>query len=294
MIASEVSVQPPMARRAGKAAGSTARGRATVGPPGQWERTTMRAGWRAVGALALLPLLGALGAACRPAAPAAAPAPPASGAPAPSGPAAAAPAAPLETVRVAFAADAAVYAPMFIAIDKGYFVEEGLEIEIVKAGGGVSTPALISGDIQYSTSAASTLSAMLTGAPLKIVYTNADRTNYELWSTTPEVRTVADLPGKSLGVISRGDTMEIAARLALQQHGVDPDSVTYVAVGIGPQRVSAMQTGSVASVVLSMSDLAIAQEAGISGQRLADIKSEVRMSWMGAATTERELREHRE
>jgi len=255
----------------------------------------MAATWRALCAGALLALLGTLGAACRPAAPAAAPAPPASGAQAPSSAAAAAPAAPLESVRVAFAADAAVYAPMFIAIDKGYFAEEGLEIEIVKAGGGVSTPALISGDIQYSTSAASTLSAMLTGAPLKIVYTNADRTSYELWSATPDVRTLADLVGKPIGVNSRGDANEVATRLALQQHGVDPDSVSYVAVGIGAQRLGALQAGSVAAVALSVSDVALLQEGGWSGgQRLVDIKNEVRMSWMGAATTERELRENRE
>src|SRR4051795_704585 len=200
----------------------------------------------------------------------------------------------LDTLNVAFAADAAVYAPMFIAIDKGYFAEEGLEIEIVKAGGGVATPALISGELQYSTSAASALSAMLLGAPLKIIYTNADRTDYELWSTTPEVRALADAAGKTIGVQSRGDTMEIAVRMALQQEGIDPDAVSYVAVGVGSQRLGAMEAGSVAAVVLSVADATQAREAGIGGLRLSDIKHDVRMSWMGAATSDRELLEHRE
>jgi NitT/TauT family transport system substrate-binding protein len=195
----------------------------------------------------------------------------------------------LETLNVAFAADAAVYAPMFIAIEKGYFAEEGLEIEIIKAGGGVATPALISGEMQYSTSAAAALSAMLLGAPLKIIYTNADRTNYGLYATTPDVRTLRDLVGKTIGVQSRGDTMEVAARMALTQSSVDPDSVGYIAVGVGPQRLGAMQAGSVAAVVLSVADAAQAEEAGIGGTRLSDIKNEVRMSWMGAATSEHEL-----
>jgi NitT/TauT family transport system substrate-binding protein len=197
--------------------------------------------------------------------------------------------APLDTLNVAFAADAAVYAPMFIAIDKGYFAEQGIEIEIVKAGGGVATPALISGEMQYSTSAAAALSAMLLGAPLKIIYTNADKTNYGLYATTPDVRTLGDLVGKTVGVQSRGDTMEIAARMALAQNGVDPDAVSYLAVGVGPQRLGAMQAGSVAGVVLSVADAAQAEEAGIGGTRLSDIKNEVRMSWMGAATSEHEL-----
>src|SRR5580765_4115559 len=157
---------------------------------------------------------------------------PAPGAAAAASAGAPAPERPLEPLKVAFAADSAVYAPMFIAIEKGYFADEGLAIEIVKAGGGGATPALLSGDLQYSTSAASALSAMLLGAPLKIIYTNADRTDYELWSTTPEVRALADVVGKTIGVQSRGDTMEIAVRMALQQEGIDPDAVSYVSVGV--------------------------------------------------------------
>src|SRR5262249_26642911 len=188
--------------------------------------------------------------------PAAAPPAAASGgtSPAAAAPGMGTPAARMETIKVAFAADAAVYGPMFIAIEKGYYADEGIEIEIVKAGGGVSTPALISGEIQYSTSAASTLSAMLVGAPLKIIYTNADRTDYELRSTTPDVRSLADLPGKTIGVQSRGDTMEIAVRMALQQQGMDPDAVSYVAVGVGSQRLIAMETRSVAAAVLAAAD----------------------------------------
>ena len=195
----------------------------------------------------------------------------------------------LDTLNVAFAADAAVYAPMFIAIDKGYFAEEGLEIEIVKAGGGVATPALISGEMQYSTSAAAALSAMLLGRPLKIIYTNADKTNYGLYATTPDIKTLRDLVGKMIGVQSRGDTMEVAARMALTQNGIDLDLVGYIAVGVGAQRLGAMQAGSVSAVVLSVADAAQAEDAGFGGARLSDIKNEVRVSWMGAATSEHEL-----
>jgi hypothetical protein len=79
----------------------------------------MRLGRGMVGAMGL-PV--ALGLACGPQA-APAPARPAAAAPSPASPspASAAPASPaqLDTLKVAFAADAAVYAPMFIAIEKG-------------------------------------------------------------------------------------------------------------------------------------------------------------------------------
>ena len=37
----------------------------------------------------------------------------------------------------------AIYAPHFVAQEKGYYTEEGIDMEIVRAGGGVATPALI-------------------------------------------------------------------------------------------------------------------------------------------------------
>src|SRR5207302_9396542 len=63
---------------------------------------------------------------------------------------------------------------------------------------------------------------------------------------------------------------------------------------VGSQRLSAMQAASVAAVVLSVADATEAEEAGFGGRQLVDMRHEVRMSWMGAATNERELQEHRE
>ena len=143
------------------------------------------------------------------------------------------PTAPLERIKVSFAADAAIYAPFFIAIDKGYLAEEGLEMEIIKAGGGTATPALISGDLQYSTSASASVSAILRGAPLKIIFTNADRPMDELWSTSPDIKTLADLQGKSVGVISRGDSMELETKIVLMQNGIDPNALSFTGSGSG-------------------------------------------------------------
>ncbi|HLH21647.1 MAG TPA: ABC transporter substrate-binding protein [Chloroflexota bacterium] len=221
-------------------------------------------------------------------------APPA--APAAAAPAAAAPASPppAETIRVTFASDSAVYAPHFIAIEKGYYQEEGIEMEMISAGGGAGTPALISGDVQYSTSAASSLSAMLKGAPLKVIYTNADRPGYELRSTSPDVRTLADLVGKSIGVHSRGDSNEVAARIVLQQQGVDPNAVTYTPLGGGSARLVAFESRAVAAVVLSTSDVVQLRDVLSNGHLLSDMRREVQMLYTGLATSDQELQQHRD
>ena len=55
----------------------------------------------------------------------------------------------------------------FVAIEKGYHRDEGLAVEMIQAGGGVATQALIAGDLHFSTSAGSALGAMLRGADIR-------------------------------------------------------------------------------------------------------------------------------
>ena len=76
---------------------------------------------------------------------------------------------------------------IFARMDKGYFREEGLNIEVIRAPGGVATPGLLSGQFQFSSSASSSLSAAVRGGPVKIVYTNLSRPSYALVSIKPEI-----------------------------------------------------------------------------------------------------------
>ena len=237
--------------------------------------------------------------ACAPAAPASGTAPTARpSAPAPAAPGAAASSAaappPVEHIRVSFAAMTAIYAPHFVAQEKGYYAEEGIDMEIVRAGGGVATPALISGELQYSTSAATSLSAMLKGAPLKVIYTNSDRSLDELWSSRPEIRTLRDLVGQAVGVQTRGDTMEIQTRLILLKYGIDPSTVSITAMGVGSQRLAAIETGAIPAAILSVSDVAQLKESGTRGHRLADLQGEIQMLYTGLATSDQELQQHRD
>ena len=206
---------------------------------------------------------------------------------------AAAPAAP-DALRVAITTDAAMYAPHYLAIEKGYYAEEGLVVEIVKLPGGVATTALIAGELAYGTSTAAALNAALAGAPLKIILASADRPVHEIWSTGPEVETLGDLPGKTLGVPSRGDGNEVAARIGLQQRGLDPGSINWFPIGGGAQRLAAVQGGMVTAAVLPIADLVEMRESLHGGRRLISLTDEVRMMFAGVVTSDQELRAQRE
>ena len=205
-----------------------------------------------------------------------------------------APSKPLQTIRVAFPAKGASYAPYFIAIDKGYFAQEGLAVEILDAAGNTGVAAILSGDVDFTTSAGVALSAILQGAAMKVILSHMDRPNYELWSTQPEIRTLADLRGRPVGVIGRGDTMEISTRLVLAKAGLDPGGVAYTALGPGNARVAAMQSGAVAAVLLTRADVEQVKPSGPKGHLLADVGRDVRMLFNGAATSDRLIAERPE
>jgi len=192
-----------------------------------------------------------------------------------------------EKIRFSVAAITGSYMDEFVAIEKGYHRDEGLTVEMIRAGGGIATQALIAGDLHFSTSAGSALSAMLRGAEVKVVYTNIDRPGYQLWSGQPEIKQLKDLLGKRVGVTSRGDTQELSVRLLLRKHGLDANAVAYVPVGFGAQRLAALQAGSVDAVPLGAGDFAQLKQP--KGHMLGDTEKEIRFAYVGLAVSNRLL-----
>ncbi|MET0586205.1 MAG: ABC transporter substrate-binding protein [Candidatus Binatia bacterium] len=191
-----------------------------------------------------------------------------------------------EKIRLSVAAVTGSYMDEFVAIEKGYHRDEGLAVEMIRAGGGVATQALIAGDLHFSTSAGSALGAMLRGADIKVIYTNIDRPGYQLWSGQPEIKTLKDLIGKRVGVTSRGDTQELSVRLLLRKHGLDANSVAYVPVA-GATRLAALQTGTVDAVPLGAGDFAQLKQP--KGHMLGDAEKEIRFAYVGLAVSSRLL-----
>jgi NitT/TauT family transport system substrate-binding protein len=168
----------------------------------------------------------------------------------------------------------------------GFYQDEGLDIEIIAMPGGLATQALVAGDLHFSTSSGSSLNASLRGIKLKVVYVNLDRPLYRLWTWRDEIRKVADLRGRGIGVASRGDTMEGAANLLLRKHGMDPvRDVIWIALGTAG-RLTSLLTRNVDSVVLGFADSHLLQTRGHPVHEVANIGREIKMLYTGLATSE--------
>lgn len=195
-----------------------------------------------------------------------------------------------ETVKVSYAVLSMAYMDHVLAMDKGYFRDEGLNVEVLRMGGGVATPALLSGQLQFSSSAGSSLSAAVRGGPVKIVYTNLSRPSYSLVAMTPGITTARDLIGKKVVINSFGDTGHLATILYLRKHGINPNSVLFITVGRNEVRLPALLSGTVDATPLAPRELV---KLGLQKQKvLADLSKEIQLVWNGVAVSNRLLAEN--
>jgi NitT/TauT family transport system substrate-binding protein len=187
------------------------------------------------------------------------------------------------TIRVSYATLSPAYMDHIVAMEKGYLREEGLNVEVIRAPGGVATPGLLSGQFQFSSSASSALSAAVRGGPVKIVYTNLSRPSYRLVSIKPEITTARDLIGKKIAVNSFGDTGHLSTILYLKKMGVDPKSVLFITVGRNEVRFPALRSGAIDASPLSVRDVVMMKE--IKHTVLADLGKEIQLVWNGVAVS---------
>src|SRR5262245_63616971 len=132
----------------------------------------------------------------------------------------------------------------------------------------------MSGQLHFSSSAGTALSAALRGGLVKIVYTNMSRPTYRLVSNKPEIRTLQDLVGKKIAINTFGDTGHLATLLLLKKYGLDTKSFLFIAVR-NEARFPAFVSGSVDAAPLSPRD--IAQVGPLKGHILADTTREVQL-----------------
>ena len=201
-----------------------------------------------------------------------------------------------EPIRVSYANVNANFAPSFAAEDKGYFKEEGLDIELVNAPGGAAVPALIAGSLHYSASTSSAMSAVLKGAPLKVVLVGTNRALYQLWSFNPAITKFDQMKGKPIPIAQRGGTEELAMRVFLKVKGLPRDYVTLVPLGTGTARLASVLGGTQSAAMLTSGEMGAFKQAGLLdlGRMLVDFSKEIETQNGGLVTSAKEVAEHRD
>ena len=205
------------------------------------------------------------------------------------------PAHPADKVKVSYPTMTSSYIFFFSAISKGYYKDENLDLDVIESAGGVATPALVSGDVQFSTSGSSAISAVMKGAKLKVLAVGEDRPSWQIWTTRPEIKTFADLKGLQIGILSRGDTGEVAIRYVLRKLNLPQDFVSYTPMGSAlATRMAVVRAGSLPAAVLQPAEVETLRAGGGLGNAhmVMDLAEEVRSTFNGLATSDDMIKNH--
>lgn len=157
----------------------------------------------------------------------------------------------LKKVRFAVAALAVSELPFKLAQLKGFYREEGLDVEMILIRGAVGIQALVGGSVDYSSSSGAVIAAAARGLGVKLIFIVSSKPAFDLVSQ-PQIQSIEQLKGKIVGISSRGGAVDLLTQLILKRNGLAPnkDAVLMV-VGSQEELMIALRTGRIAAALLS-------------------------------------------
>jgi NitT/TauT family transport system substrate-binding protein len=141
--------------------------------------------------------------------------------------------------------------PFGVALVKGYFKEEGLNITglISSAGGGTSLRNMLAGGgVPYGeVNPGVVVSAILAGADLKIVSDNVLTVAEFVWAVKPDspIKSLKDFKGKKIGYTNPRSTSQALARMLLQAGGYTEADAELVKTGGFGEGIAALDSGQI-------------------------------------------------
>jgi ABC-type nitrate/sulfonate/bicarbonate transport system substrate-binding protein len=150
-------------------------------------------------------------------------------------------------------------APLYVAIEQGFFEKEGIEAEIVSGGGGAQVIAsVLSGEAQFAVSGPRSMFTPLDkGEDLLAIQSLNSALTYQITlskqyqkkknvskDSSLEDR-VASLNGATIGTNLVGDSGDVYTRHLMQMHGVDPNTLKTVKLAGDGSKIGGMQEGIV-------------------------------------------------
>jgi NitT/TauT family transport system substrate-binding protein len=125
--------------------------------------------------------------------------------------------------------------PWAVALEKGYFKQNELDVDnVISAnGGGTAVRNMLAGDFPFAElSTAATIAGLRQGMKLKIIYAAVHNMGETSWMVLPDspVKTLADLKGRKAGYNNPRSATEQVLRTVLARNGLSND-VTLVSTG---------------------------------------------------------------
>lgn len=143
---------------------------------------------------------------------------------------------------------------LYVAEAAGFFAAEGLEVPVEFAPNGAVATQMVasgSGDIADVTMEAY-ISGFESGMRGKFIASRGDQNIYYL--AVPhdsDIRTMEDLAGKKIGILSMGSQAIFYIKSMARAAGLDPEADMFLPVGFGDSAMAALRSGQVQALGLN-------------------------------------------
>ena len=170
----------------------------------------------------------------------------------------------IDNLRVAYPSMNTSVFSLLIAQKEGYFKEEGLNVELLSIRGEIAIRTTLAGEVDFFTNAGSALAAAVRGVPVKLVTVFQDKPGWDLIAQ-PDIKTVTQLRGKNIAIMSPEGSLAVVAREILRKNGLDPaKDVNLVVMGGDEVRFPALQTKAIQATLFNTAMSIRAQKEGFS------------------------------
>jgi ABC-type nitrate/sulfonate/bicarbonate transport system substrate-binding protein len=155
-----------------------------------------------------------------------------------------------ENIKIGIPSLTVTMVPLPVAKERGFFQQEGLNVDFVLMPAALNIKVLLSGDIQYATTITAGVVANIRGVNTRVVMCFVDRVLLDLVGI-PEIGSIPDLKGKLVGISSRGGLHDVTMRRIFAQSGMDPAQTTLITVGGQGAMLASLQSKRIAAGLLN-------------------------------------------
>jgi ABC-type nitrate/sulfonate/bicarbonate transport system substrate-binding protein len=155
-----------------------------------------------------------------------------------------------KNVRIAVPGYTIAVLSFLAAKENGYYLSEGLDVELIAMRAATANLALLGGNVEFSGVPLAGLTTALRGAPLKLLFCQFDKPQHALFSKA-EFPNIGALRGRKLAVSGLGTIDDILLRETLSANGIDPArDVAILAMGAADTRFTALVSGAIDASML--------------------------------------------
>ena len=151
-----------------------------------------------------------------------------------------------------------------VAGERGFFREQGLDVKIVSTKCDIAVRALLTGDLQATgcVGSASRFIASQNVPVRTVIWLFKKPTFYVV--ARPEIKTGADLKGKTVGISSFGSDTDLSIKVFAQMQRLDPEKdFNRIVIGSTATRLTALKQGSIDATTLSPPFNVYAEQMGL-------------------------------